>query len=198
MDASHGRESSRLCRDFIVQIDDYKIIDYDPVLQAVEKHDDKSYDSDSLPHRGQLLALLSAADDLDAFGAIGVFRYLEIYRYRGIPLHALAGKVNDNLDSRMDYFRKQYYDLHEFVRLQDNRYQVTAGFYRDLDRQLQTANDALSGSGPVLVVNTLLKKVMQEKVHFTELPVCPDEVKEDSYASAFFRELHMELAEITH
>ena len=50
--------------------------DYTDALKAIEYHDDKEYIFQ--PGDNKVLEILSVADDLDAFGITGIYRYAEI------------------------------------------------------------------------------------------------------------------------
>ncbi|MBE0675786.1 MAG: HD domain-containing protein, partial [Bacteroidales bacterium] len=70
---NHGRESRKLCEIFLHDhIPDESL--HPDILIAVENHDNKKYTNIHPPD--SLLTILSVADDIDAFGFIGVYRYL--------------------------------------------------------------------------------------------------------------------------
>lgn len=108
IDKRHGEESRKICEVFL---DDQRAISdkyYKPMLNAIVHHDDKAYRDKPEPvdmtEDKWLLRLLCIADDLEAFGALGVFRYTEIYLLRGIPIAQLPQQVIDNLTSRFEHF----------------------------------------------------------------------------------------------
>ncbi len=104
------------------------------ILEAIEKHDDKSYTS-HIPRNtepGIILSLLSLADDMDAFGATGVFRYYEIYLLRGIPVTELGGRVLPNLDHRFHTMAARLKSWPAILKEQEKRYRYTRRFYEDL------------------------------------------------------------------
>ncbi|MFW6223094.1 MAG: hypothetical protein ACOC3T_05735 [Bacteroidota bacterium] len=105
---THGEESRKICEDFLSAgpgiLDGY----FKALLNAIVHHDDKMYkkqpDSPNMTEEKWLLRLLCMADDLEAFGALGVFRYTEIYLLRGIAIAQLPQQVIDNVVSRFDHF----------------------------------------------------------------------------------------------
>lgn len=100
----HGRHSAQLCREFLDQYGSLVDFDTTEVLEAIEFHDDKEYQSSS--HRSLVSDILSMADDLDAFGAIGVYRYIEIYLLRDIDTSLMAEVVLRNAAGRYKHLRK--------------------------------------------------------------------------------------------
>ncbi len=103
------------------------------VLSVIEKHDDKFLASSD---KASLMAILNTADDLDAFGAVGVLRYAEIYLLRDNDLKTLPDRVIKNLDKRFENFINAYSDLKSFAAKQKERYLYTRKFYTDLRLEL--------------------------------------------------------------
>jgi len=108
-------------------------IGFSEVLEVIEKHDDKQQ---TAKDKDSLMAILNAADDLDAFGVVGVLRYAEIYLLRDNNLKTLPDRVIKNLDKRFDNFKKAYGDLKSFAAKQKARYSYTRKFYTDLQQEL--------------------------------------------------------------
>ena len=195
-DASHGKESREICREFLASCSLLPADAFGPVLEAVEKHDDKSYahgfaTGKEIPD--DILTLLAASDDLDAFGAIGVFRYLEIYLQRGIPLRSLAPKVNENLGKRFVNLKKHYGALGDFMQEQEKRYRFTVNFYRDLDTVFQSNTVNPADQGPLAIVNLMIEKVLRDRIHLTSLPEHAAILLTDTYGQAYFKALSQEM-----
>jgi hypothetical protein len=194
LDASHGKESREICRSFLDRFSTLSAESRDAILEAVEKHDDKSY-AESVPSRmklpDEILTILAVCDDLDAFGAIGVFRYLEIYVRRGIPMESLAVTVIDNLGNRFMNLTKHYGQLASFIQEQEKRCRYTLNFFRALDEQIVQNPDLSVEKGPVAVVNILLEKVLHHKIHFTRFPGNPGS---DDFGIKYFQDLQFELS----
>lgn len=132
----HGYKSRQLCEQFFKENPNLKLIGLGEVLNAIEHHDDKSLkstkDFETRPHTVELLPLISAADDLDAFGLVGVYRYWEIYSLRGVPRNDIPQKVIVNLNNRFQNFKVSFSYLENFVKQQECRYLQTANFYIEL------------------------------------------------------------------
>ncbi len=150
----HGLESRRLCEEFFedhvsdqtgqeskkvsrVSIPAVPAGDsLNRILHAIEHHDDKSLKSGSAGIRPgvlpQLLGLLSASDDLDAFGKMGIYRYAEIYLLRGISPEELPGLVCDNVQNRYNNLKNIFGELKDFINEQEGRFRQVYNFYLNL------------------------------------------------------------------
>ncbi|MFP4555655.1 MAG: HD domain-containing protein [Bacteroidales bacterium] len=131
----HGYQSRIFCVNFFEQNPKLQLNDIECVLHAIEHHDDKSLKAQPgivQKPSTDILTLLSTADDLDAFGYVGVFRYLEIYLLRGIAFKAIPKMVMDNITNRLTNFSNNYSMLSSFHDNQVNRYYITHRFYSEL------------------------------------------------------------------
>jgi len=102
---NHGFHSKVLCNRFLVK-NNLPENDYRDVLQAVHNHDNKEY-KDSLTSF-DLLTILSVADDLDAFGFTGIYRYSEIYLIRGISHRDIGKLILANATGRFENFKRHF------------------------------------------------------------------------------------------
>ena len=75
--------------------------DYKDVLETIENHDNKDYPQ-AAEGISALLNVLSVADDLDAFGFTGIYRYSEIYLARGINPLKLGNLIRENAAGRFE------------------------------------------------------------------------------------------------
>ncbi len=130
---AHGAASRRLAaRFFDTQPDPPPL--REEILTAIGKHDDKGYREKILPDTpaGRILTLLTVADDLDAFGYTGIYRYYDIYALRHTPVEEMAKKIPDNLEKRFGHMQPLL--QHDPSLLQDHRerYRITRSFFEDL------------------------------------------------------------------
>mgnify|MGYP001213512624 CR=1 FL=1 len=136
----HGFLGKKICEDFFIKNPSLHVPDITNVLEAIEMHDDKSKKENTLttPYTMKtILRLVSAADDLDALGFIGVFRYIEIYLKRGISDQQIPQKVIQNLRNRFANFLNTYSSLHKYTDKQKIRYKETVDFFSELDALFQ-------------------------------------------------------------
>jgi HD superfamily phosphodiesterase len=129
----HGFESRKLCEMFLSR-NNLKKVDYEDVLNAIENHDNKEYQIAETEDK--LLLILSVADDLDAFGYIGIYRYIEIYLARGILPDKIGQMVRDNAQKRFNNFRLNFSGFPELLRKHEARYLVLDKFFEGLNKEL--------------------------------------------------------------
>ena len=137
----HGRQSRLICEQFFCKQAHLQASNLTPVLNAIENHDNKSLKAvkqDSKSPKSDLLTIISTADDLDAFGYIGVYRYLEIYSLRGIPFKSIPEKVISNLDVRYENFKRSYSMLTNFYRMYKELYDLAKNFYLNVEREVNS------------------------------------------------------------
>lgn len=153
----HGRLSREICELWFRESGQEEPERYTEILKAIEFHDRKEeqiYDSFQPDKWPEILGILSVADDLEALGIIGIYRYAEIYLMRDIPMEELGSRILENVRSRfekieegcrlcpdlLEAYRKQYKDLYKF--------------YSEYNLQLKnTSNSYQVSSGPLGVIN---------------------------------------------
>jgi len=101
----HGLESRRICSSFLAA-SEFSEADRAEILDAVEMHDNKEYIGNSDP--ASLAAIISVADDMDAFGETGISRYEEIYSMRGVPAFDMPSMIIPNVISRFRHLESTY------------------------------------------------------------------------------------------
>ncbi|MGE0090363.1 MAG: HD domain-containing protein [Bacteroidales bacterium] len=132
---NHGKESKIICEKYFDDNQLEKPKNFDLIVEAIEKHDDKEYKNKNTdPY--SLLSILCAADDLDAFGRIGIIRYVEIYLMRGINFNELPNAVIENLDKRFANFEKNYQHLPDLYKKYKNQYQIARDFFVELQKEI--------------------------------------------------------------
>lgn len=131
---SHGKESRKICLQYFEDNNLNKPSNFEDILYAIEKHDDKDY---KLKNKSpdSILSVLCNADDLDAFGKIGVIRYTEIYLLRGINIKNLPSLIIKNLDKRFLNFEKTYRAFSDLYIKHKNRYVITRIFFEALQKE---------------------------------------------------------------
>ncbi len=130
----HGKESKNICIKYFEDHQLNKPNNLEEILFAIENHDDKDYKTEN-KNPDSVLSILCSADDLDAFGNIGVIRYTEIYLLRGINTQELSNCVINNLDKRFVNFEQTYKEFESFYNTHKLRYLETKGFFEDLAKE---------------------------------------------------------------
>lgn len=158
LDEQHGSQSAQLCRLYLNELPNMDEDRKTAILTAVELHDDKSIKNKPVTKPEDLLnlnLLISTADDLDALGFIGVFRYTEIYLKRGITINDLPRKVSQNLRNRFTSFTNAFSSLHRYADRQRLRYRETIDFFARLDSEIA---QGISNQDSALTVIHLLNE----------------------------------------
>jgi HD superfamily phosphodiesterase len=124
----HGVQSRQICSKFLMTTD-LSGADREEILDAVEKHDDKDYSGASDP--ASLASMISAADDMDAFGCEGIGRYAEIYLLRGVPHSELPGKVIANAESRFRHLEMTYSMFPDLILAERKRVETLVTYYKN-------------------------------------------------------------------
>ena len=108
----HGLESRNICSIFL-DASHFCEKDRTEILDAVEMHDNKEYTGNSDP--ASLAAIISVADDMDAFGETGISRYEEIYSLRGVTAGDMPAMIIRNVLSRFRHLESTYFMFPDLV-----------------------------------------------------------------------------------
>ena len=155
----HGHHSRNLCEQFLKE-NHLKETDYNDVLSAIEYHDEKEYNfSDS---ENYILKILSVADDLDAFGFIGIFRYTEIYLMRKSSIFQIGKIIRDNARGRFENFRNTFVSSVELVRKHEERFRILDDFFTEYNLNVphyEFGNMEPEGyCGIIDIINNMIKQ----------------------------------------
>ena len=196
IDKTHGKESKKICKKFVEQYKPEGIDDPQELLDVIENHDDKEYQNKFAKIRNpkHLFKILSVCDDLDAFGLTGVYRYIEIYLMRGIPVKNIASIVLKNLTSRIDYFTGSFSNIEKFHKKHVKRFDLTWDFFTDLNNHIIHENKTNSLSGPPGVINLINNHVISEKRAPVEASKFIIRNTTDDFVRNYFRGLKSELS----
>ncbi|MGM0503079.1 MAG: HD domain-containing protein [Bacteroidota bacterium] len=134
IDEFHGQESKKICQAYFKDQNLETPKNFSDILWAIEKHDDKNYQPEK-QNPDSLLSIICNADDLDAFGNIGVIRYTEIYLLRGVEMDQLPALVIQNMDNRFRHFKLTYKDYPELYKKHQTRYLITRKFFKELQEE---------------------------------------------------------------
>jgi HD superfamily phosphodiesterase len=130
----HGHISRMFCEQFLKE-NSLDAGEFTDLLEAVENHDIKEYSGES--NENDLLITLSVADDLDALGYTGIYRYLEIYIKRGIPYHDLGTHINTNVSGRFRNLVRKFGDAESLIEREGKRYEIISEFCTNYNNQLK-------------------------------------------------------------
>ncbi len=196
IDKTHGIESSKICKKFIEKYKPGDINNTQELLDVIENHDDKEYQNKfaKITHPKHLFKILSVCDDLDAFGLTGVYRYVEIYLLRSIPVKDIASMVLKNLTNRVNYFTQSFGNLKNFHEKHMKRFDLTWAFFTDLNNQIIQEKKTKSLSGPSGVINLINHHVISKKRSPVEASKFIIRNTTDEYVKNYFKGLVSELS----
>ena len=183
----HGLAGSQLCRSWFQESGKKTPERFVEIRKAIELHDrkDRQIYSTFVPEASpEILGILSVADDLEALGNIGIYRYSEIYLQRGIPLEDLGRRILENATARFENLSRGCQLCTRILDRYQPQYETLLHFFEQYNLQLQETSDPEKvQSGPLGVVNYIRTGGWSK---FTP-EHCPPELKD------YFRKLEHEL-----
>jgi HD superfamily phosphodiesterase len=156
------------------------------VLTAVENHDRKDYLNISPPD--SMSTILSVADDLDAFGYAGIYRYTEIYLERGISPAEIGKMVLNNLSGRFMHMNRVYGFLAGFISNHTSRFETTRDFFNPEGPFPVTARTK--------IISLIEKEIAGNRTDISEICISY-RGSEDLHIARFFTNLRKELLMLT-
>ena len=186
----HGHLSRDLCIQFLINNDLHEN-EYQDVLEAIENHDRKDYIGNTGVN--DLLSILSVADDLDAFGFTGIFRYSEIYLTRGINPDKIGYLIKENAVKRFDNFLSTFGFAGEIVDKYKKRYEVLNNFFNDYNNQVTVYEfGTINPLGYCGVIELFIHKI-KNKIDLKDLYLYSNKYLGDSVIRWYLSELASEL-----
>jgi hypothetical protein len=185
----HGKHSRDLCIRFLSQYN-LNENDFPHLLDAIENHDNKDYKGNK--DSNELLNILSIADDLDAFGYIGIFRYSEIYLTRGINVGKIGTLIRENALKRFNNLAPALEAYSDYFQKHKQRYIILDDFFRKYNEELPSYHFyTLNPTGYCGVIqifaNMISDKMQLSNIYNSVLPGI-----NDTLIKWFFRELQNE------
>jgi hypothetical protein len=157
----HGRHSRELCTQFLAKYN-LRETDYKDVLETIINHDIKDYSGGT--GIVDMLTILSVADDLDAFGFIGIFRYSEIYLTRGISPLEMGHLIKENAGRRFDNFTKIFEFDSALVEKHRKRYDILENFFTEYNKLVDSyLFGAQQPSGHCGVIDVFINLISNKK-----------------------------------
>ena len=178
MREDHGGLGSKLCLKWFRDTGRVWPERKEEILRAIELHDRKDrqiYKSFLPDNPPEILGILSVADDLEALGTIGIYRYAEIYLMRGIPLEELGTRILENVRIRFEKLSDGCRLCEGLVEKSRKEYDELCSFFEQYKLQLLTVSkaDAVS-SGPLGVINYIRRQGLDK----AELDLAESDVRD--------------------
>jgi HD superfamily phosphodiesterase len=195
---NHGKASKKICLEF------FKSPGFCPVSpapdslkrisDAIESHDDKSLKTgadgltrEEVPDLGVLLA---AADDLDAYGKIGIYRYAEIYLLRGLQPEDLPGKVSGNVWDRFESMRASLGFLNDLIDRHEPRFREVYDFYLRLGQAMASVSERSALESELI---RMIGDALRQKTNLLHRDRILPESSFDKEIREWFRRLDLEI-----
>ena len=187
----HGKLSRNICSRFLI---DHNLSenDFTEVLEAIEYHDNKDYTSNSFMN--SLLTILSVADDLDAFGCIGIFRYSEINLTRETGYDKIGYMIRENAQKRYDYFIKTFGSIDDLVIKHWERYYLLDMFFAKYNEQLPSYHFGTTHPSGFCGVVEMVANVMRNNLDLKDFYMKPEKHTSDPLILWYLTELKKELS----
>jgi HD superfamily phosphodiesterase len=186
----HGHHSKELCIEFLRK-NHLEENSYKNLLSAIENHDNKEYRTSAQKY--DLLTILSVADDMDAFGFIGIYRYSEIYLARGISLKEIGSLILRNAGKRFDNFKRTFGDADSIVLKHTNRYNILKSFFENFNLEVSSYNFGSHYPKGYCGVIELLLKIKTDKKGLKEVCFEVVNTSDEKVFKWFFDGLRLEL-----
>lgn len=185
----HGKLSREFCSSFLSRYD-LQENNFPHLLYAIENHDNKDYSENK--NGNELLNILSIADDLDAFGYTGIFRYSEIYLTRGLNPGKIGYLIRENALKRFKNLAPALEPFPVYFEKHHQRYTILDEFFRKYNEQLPSYHFYLNPSGYCGVIQ-LFANMISDKIQLSEIYNSVLKNIKDPVIQSFFDELRKEL-----
>jgi hypothetical protein len=185
---NHGLKGRRICERFL-SLNKLPVFEFSEAIMAVEHHDNKEYTIINKPEN--LLTILSIADDLDAFGFTGIYRYIEIYIARNKSMKELGNLIINNCENRFHHFMRTYGFIPHLRDKHSERFEIINSFFQSYNQQVVSYKfDNQNTVGYCGVAEIIAQILKEKKTAFDPLLLTyPDPV-----IQWFFAELQNEMA----
>jgi hypothetical protein len=186
----HGKISRELTVDFLKSIN-IRPETFVQALYAIENHDKKDYSSNSASDN--FFKILSVADDLDAFGIIGVYRYLEIYLLRGNDPEKIGMQIQLNCSGRYQNMISCFGMYPDFADRHSLRYMTLNEFCNRYNEQSPGYPFGSANPYGYCGVADIISGVVNRKLTFEDLLTQASQNSYEKHINEFFKRLKNEL-----
>lgn len=188
----HGATGRGLCEAYLKDLFVPAPARYDEILEAIENHDIK----EARTHQGirsreapEILPILAVADDLEALGVIGIYRYTEIYLMRGTGMDQLGRKVLQNVHHRLENLASCQV-CRQLLKAFEKEIQILTTFFETYHRQLSdpATGEHIQG-GPAGVVNRIRILGLEQNIRPEAMAELIRRDHADEYVNQYFKML---------
>ncbi len=187
----HGKYSRNYCHEYLHTHTGFDSVTKNTILDAVEYHDDKSYSQSN--ETNTLLSILNIADDSDAFGAIGVYRYCEIWMLREQAVKIMPDTILPNLQRRFEHLKTSPFLTNLFIKKQEKRFLFTQHFFLSLKEQISLPGAVYKMTGPLGIIGFFNDYIIEKNIEFNDIPRVVHAILDD-YSKQYFEQLDQEIS----
>ena len=192
----HGSLGKELCRTWFSDSGHTPPGNFDRILEAIEMHDRKEariYPDKESGRSPGILGILSVADDLEAMGVIGIYRYAEIYLCRGVALEKLGMLILENAEQRFRNLSSSGI-APKVIGEYKQEFDVLIRFFTRYMQQLQeTDQPEKAADGQLGVINYIRTRSIEQKIRPEDLANLAEEEGVELMIKNFFSTLKNEL-----
>ena len=188
---NHGQSSRELCEKFL-HLNHPDVSDSRDMLQAIENHDNKDYTGRQ--NNYSLLTILSAADDLDALGYIGICRYSEIYLLRGIDPLRIGYLIRENAAGRFENLRSFFVKSQNLFLKHRRRFIILDDFFDKYNREVINYQFGIREPNGHCGIIEILSNQIRNKISAEELILNPGKYTGNILITGFFNSVNSEIA----
>jgi HD superfamily phosphodiesterase len=186
----HGAHSRWMCIDFLIK-NHLQVNDFDDVLEAITNHDKKEYKAKC--EVSKLLTILSVADDIDAFGFTGIYRYSDIYLTRGAPITEIGKMIIVNAAKRFQHLTESFVFADNFIKKQKIKFKILSDFFGEYNKQVISYRFGPGKPAGYCGVMELFVQMTKDKTGLKEVFMQADKYPEDKVIQWFFEGLKSEI-----
>ena len=197
VEPDHGTASFEILSGFLNESVIKIIAPIEEIRQAITEHDKKDrimiirFEPGMQP---DVLALTSIADDMDALGTIGIYRYAEIYLHREATMELLGHRVLENVSNRYSGIKNSLSSLPFLLNQIEEQFREIQMFYEGYNQQASSAHDPFTEySGPQGVINHIRNYTINSSVRPEDIHGQISDHTSDIYVLNFFKKLSNEI-----
>lgn len=190
----HGSLGRELCVSWFSESGRTPPSGFEQILEAIEMHDLKEarFYSGAESSPG-ILNILSVADDLEAMGVIGIYRYAEIYLLRGIAMEDLGTRILENAEHRILNLTSSAF-CPGIIAQYTKQFDELTFFYQQYKRQVLGVEQAeMVWEGQLGVINYIRSQVITQNIRPEDLSRKSVEEGKETMIKEFFSKLKNEL-----
>lgn len=194
---NHGEKGKKIYLRYITENCKKVPAMHQKIASVIENHDQKStflfvpFHWDKTP---DLLTVVSIADDMDAMGTIGIYRYAEIYLHRSTPIKSMGMVILENISTRYNNISKASTLIPSLLKKTKPKYQEIISFYDHFNQQLLTETDPIKVFyGHIGIVNYIRNFSVIGKIHPVDFPGALDNFEVSKYIIDYFNQLKKQL-----